>query len=352
MMKLWRPLMLAAALDVTLGLALAAAQTVVVRQAPEGSAVEFVLNTAIVGTATVNAEGDATVTAKPATAKPEMDAYLYVDVCDKRYRVLIVERGTLPPPADTGCDRRQISGLFLVRPVSTLVINVSRTVPTVLLRQGVVDLRAPVQGRTWSPSATGLVIFGGGGVGRTSDFVALACGDVSECSGGGFRPTLTGGATFWFTPFIGVEASYLKPAKFEVTGSGTGFRFTSELDVHVVNLVGKVGVPVGRARIYGQGGATYHRGASITEQTSDATTVTIDGVATTIPGGTQTFELQTDGWGWTYGGGLELWLRPSFALYGEFGRSVIKGSALENADGSLDDNLTVFMAGARIRIGR
>jgi hypothetical protein len=137
-----------------------------------------------------------------------------------------------------------------------------------------------------------------------------------------------------------------------VTGSGSGFRFTSELDVHVVNLVGKVGVPAGRFRIYGQGGATYHRGASRTDQTNDPTTVTIGGVETTIPGGTQTYELQTDGWAWTFGGGLELWLRPSFALYGEFGRAVIKGDALENADGSIDDNLTTFLVGARIRIGR
>lgn len=352
MMKPWRPLVLAAALEVTIGVGRATAQTVIVRGAPPGSAVELVLNSSAVGSATADSAGDATlVVNQPTTAgKTEMDAYVYVDACDNMRRVLLVERGLQPPPQGAGCERRQIVGLFLVRRISTLVVNVTGPNPTVILRQGRFNPRQS-SGRIWT-SPTGLVLFGGGGLAKFRDAAALACGDVTACAGGDFSGAYTVGAAYWFTRFLGAEASYLKPAEVNVDGSGTNFRFNSFLDAHVVTAAGIVGVPIGPVRLYGQAGANYHRATSGTTQTIEDVTVTIEGVTQTIKGGTQTYGLRTAGWGWLFGGGLEAWLTSYIAIYGEGWRAAIKGTALDDAEGSVDDGLTSIVIGARVRIGR
>src|SRR5262245_54055611 len=92
----WRPLALAAALHVVVCVGVAAAQTVIVRRAPAGSKVEFVLNADTIGDAVVNADGDATIVAK-VPGKTDMDAYLYVDTCDALRRIFVVQRGQSPP---------------------------------------------------------------------------------------------------------------------------------------------------------------------------------------------------------------------------------------------------------------
>ena len=350
----WRLLAATAAFVIGAGAGTASAQTVVVRNAPAGSNVEFALNTTTVATATADSTGYATLVGKPqgTPPKPEIDALLYVDTCASLRRVIVVERGQLAAPQDAGCERTPISGLFLVRPVSTIVVDVAGPNPTVLLRQGRFDPRTANVTRNWTPSPSGLVVFGGGGLARFGDVEARACGDVTECSGGGFRGTYTAGATIWFKPFLGVEGSYLKAAKSTVTGSQSNFRFDTVLDAHLVTVAGKAGVPIGPVRIYGQGGANYHWATWGTTQVVDPTTVTVDGVVRTIPGGTQTFGLRTSGWGWLVAGGLEVWLWPSVALYGEGGRAVVKGNAEDDADGRLDDSLIHFVLGARVRIGR
>lgn len=352
MMKRWRPLALAAAIEVTLCIGIATAQTVVVRGALPGSTFEFVLNGTTIGSAAADAAGDATVAVNQATnvGKPEMDAHIYVDLCDKLRRVLVVDRILQPPPESAGCIRTQLVGVFLVRPISTLVVNVAGPNPTVLLRQGSFSLRPP-RVRTWSPP-TGLVLFGGGGLAKFRDAAALACGDVGECAGGDFGGTYTVGADFWITRYLAAEASYLKPAKANVDGSQNNFRFKSFLDAHVVTAAAKVGIPAGRVRLYGQGGANYHRATSGTTQTIDDVTVTIDGVAQTIKGGTQTYGLRTAGWGWQFGGGVEVWLTSALALHGEAGRVALKGAARDDAEGTMDDGLTFILIGGRVRIGR
>ena len=331
--------------------ATASAQTLVVRGAPPNSTVEFVLNASTVGSATVNTEGDAVIASQPDATKPDMDAYIYVDSCAAIRRVFVVERGMLPPAPEAGCNRTQISGLFLVRRITTIVVNVSGALPTVLLRQGSYDLhKGP--GRTWGPSPFGLVLFGGGGLTRFSQTSALSCGDVTECSGDDVGLGYTAGINFWFSRIIAAEVSYTRPAESTADGSGTDFRFNSALDVHVLNIAGKVGIPIKIVRLYGQGGATYHRATWETEQTIDTVTRTTDTGTVTIPGGTQTYRLDTGGWGWSIGGGLEVWLARSFALYTEGGRLALKGSARDGADGSLDEGLTYFVVGGRVRLWR
>ena len=327
----------------------AAAQTLVVRGAPPESTVEFVLNAASVGSAALNAEGDAIIPGKSAATTPDMDASIHVDVCDAVRRVLVIDRAMQPPAPEAGCNRTQISGLFLVKRISTIVVTVSGAIPTVLLRQGSYELhKGPA--RTWGPSPFGLVAFGGGGWTNLSQASALSCGDT-DCSGDDAGLGYTAGADFWFSPYIAAEVSYTKPAESTATGSGSNFRFNSTLDAHVLNIAGKVGVPVKIVRLYGQGGATYHRATWDTQQTIDEITRTTDAGTVTVPGGTQTYSLETGGWGWSFGGGLEVWLARSFALYAEGGRFVLKGSA-RNGEGTLDQGMIYFVAGGRVRLWR
>jgi Outer membrane protein beta-barrel domain len=350
MRKPWRPLALAVVLSVIVGVGVASAQTVVVRQAPPGSTVEFVLNSATVGSGTVNPDGDAIVPAAKgaAVSKPQMDAFIHVDVCGNVRRVIVVERGQVPNPKEPDCERTQVLGLFLIKPVSSLVVNVGGANPTVLLRQGSFSLTPP---RTWRPP-TGLIVFGGGSLTKFSNTTLQACGNASPCSRDDAGFGFTAGAAFWFTPYTAAEGAYLRPSKPTASGSGTAYSFDSDLDAHVVTLVGKVGGPAGPVRLFGQVGATYHRAQFGTTQTMEQTTVTIDGVEQTVPGGTQTYEIETDGWAWTFGGGLEIWVQPSFAIYAEAGRIKMKGEPINDADGTMDEWITTLFVGAKIHIGR
>jgi outer membrane protein with beta-barrel domain len=348
-----RPLALTAAFIVTSGAGAAVAQTVIARGVPADSTVEFFLNTATVGTATPNADGDATIAAGQsfAAGKAEMDAHIYVDTCATVRRVLVVDRNIPPPEPAAGCSRAQVAGLFLVRNISTLVVSVSGPNPTVLLRQGPFTIRTGPP-RTWAASPTGLIVFGGGGFANFGNFSAFACGDVIQCNSDNGGLAWTAGVTLWFKPFLGVEASYLRPAQATPDGSGSNYRFNSFLDAHVVNIAGKIGIPAGPVRFYGQSGVNYHRAKSGTTQTIDDSTVTVDGQTRTIPGGTQNYGIETSGWGWSFGGGTEVWLKRSFALYGEFERSALKGDARDGSEGSMNDHVTAFLFGARIKIGK
>jgi hypothetical protein len=197
-----------------------------------------------------------------------------------------------------------------------------------------------------------LVLFGSGGFSTFSNVINLACGDAPTCGNRDTGVTYSGGVAYWFTPYLAVEGSYLKPAKATADGGGTGYRFNSELDTHVLNLGGNVGVPIGPVRLYGKIAATYHRASFETTETIDDSTVTIDDVPQTIEGGTQSYDLRTGGWGWMFGGGLEAWATPTFAFYAEGGRAVIKGDHLDEGEGAMDDRLLYVLVGARFRIGR
>lgn len=351
----WRLLILAAALIAGPGMRAARAQTVVVTNAAPGAKVEVVLNTTPAGSAQAGADGFATVVAQPpaAGAKKEIDANVHVDSCGGAWRVLVVERGTLPPEPESGCVRSQIPGLFIVRPISTLAVNVSATPPTLLLRQGRFNPAVENAQRTWAPAPTGLVLSGGIGFATFRDAGAFACGDVTTCTADDSGFAYQASVAWWFARFAAAEVGYIRPSEADIAGSQeTRFRFNSFLDAHILTLGGKGGVPIGPVRLYGHGGATRHWATSGTTQTNDPSTVTIDGVTTPIEGGTQTLELKTAGWGWYMGGGLEVWLKPSFALYLDAGRTFIKGDALDDADGRMDDALTQLMIGARVKIGK
>jgi hypothetical protein len=355
MVKGWRLRLGAAVVMLTAAAASAAAQTVYVRGVPQGSTVEALLNTTSVGTTKADAQGDAAIPMNLSAAgkKTEIDALVFVDVCGTdRFRVLVVDRSAPMPAELDGCDRRDLPGLFLVRPVSSIVVNMGGATPRVLLVQGRYSLLPPGPKRFWVPPRAGFVIFGGAGLPSFSDAAAIACGTGASCSGGDSSHALAAGATYWIRPFLAAEASFLRPAKLTVTGSGSNFDFDTTLDVEVFNIVGKVGIPAGPMRFYGQFGGAYHRAVFSTRQTVDDATITVDGVDQTIPGGTQTFALETAGWGMTFGGGAEAWINRYLAAYGEINRTQIKGSPKDDGEGTMDDGLTTFMFGVRLRLGK
>jgi hypothetical protein len=341
-----RPLVMAAALTGTLGTGVAAAQTVFVRNAPAGATAEVVVNGATAGTGTVGEEGNGSVSFSLGQDKTEMDANVFVDICDKVRRVILVDRGRLPSPAAEGCDRRDISGVFWVRPINTLVIDFGGVNPTLLLIKGSYTPPKPheesEEGSSSGPhrqAPTGFVLFGGGGLTTFRDATTIACGNVSNCSGSsGIGYSF--GAAYWFTRFLGAEVTYLNPKTLKIQGGDTAsnFSFTSKLNANLTTIAGVLAAPAGPMRFYGKGGMNYHQATSDTSET--------------IGTATQTFQLKTKGWSWLYGGGAEAWFTRKFGIYGEVGRARVKGDAEVGSTGRLDDRLNYLLFGARLRIGR
>ena len=64
-------------------------------------------------------------------------------------------------------------------------------------------------------------------------------------------------------------------------------------------------------RLYGQGGTNWHESTSTTVQTLEADSTTLN--------------FEAEGWGWTFGGGIEAWVAPRFALYGEVNIARVEG---------------------------
>ena len=351
--RVWPRFALAAALSLVVS-DVASAQTLIVRGIPAGSTVELVINASPAGKTTADTRGDAKLPVPlPAIAKkPEMDAHVFVETCGEIRRILIVERALQPPVRADDCDRRDVTGVFFVRNVSTLVVNMAGINPTMLLVRGSYDLTPRDPTNIVSARRTGIVVFGGGGVSKLSDIESVACGDVTDCSGNGWNVTGTAGAEVWFKPYLAAHFNYLKPARVTIRGSGDTFRFTSDFDADIFTMAGKVGIPVGRTRIFGQVGMNYQSATFSTSQTNDdVTTTTAGGVTLTVKGGTQTFELKTKGWGWSFGGGVEVWLARRFGIYAEASRLRLKGSEIDDGDGLLEDYSKVLIVGARVRIG-
>jgi hypothetical protein len=346
-----RGAVLALAAAVSLWAVPATAQTVKVRNASPGATIEVVYNSAVVATTAADARGAADI-AIPAAGgeRPDIDAYVIVDECSNRRRVLITAQGTTVPPQEAACIRREVQGLFLVKPVSTLVIDVGAAQPTLLLRQQSFDPDAPP--RTWAGAPTGLVLSGGAGLTFLGDTVLLACGTAPECDSDGSGLGYTGSASYWFTPYLAAEVGGLIVGDGKAEGSGAGYRFTSTLESRALTVGGKFGVPVGPIRFFGKGGGAYHRTNFLTSQTIDDVTITVDGIVQTVPGGTQELALETDGWGWYVGGGLEFWLNRYFAIYGDFGRITLEGEPVDDVEGTIDDRAFYLFVGASVRIGR
>lgn len=330
--------LLAMATVMILGMALSgAAQTVMVRGAVPGETIEVMVNGAAAGTGTIDATGVGTATfSLPAgeTARPEMNARLFIDTCGKVRRVHVVEQNQLTPDAQADCTRSDIGGIYWVRHRSTIVVNVANPIPMILLRQGSYN---PNAGGPRRPSPTGVVLFGGGGLAQFPDVFQVPCGTVPECSGDETVGAYTAGATFWITRWLGIEGSYTKPSKLTGAGIFPPFTFTDTIDIHhVVSLVGKLAVPLGPVRLYGQGGGNWHEGTTTTVQTLGTES--------------QTLEFKAEGWGWTMGAGIEAWVAPAFALYAEANMARLKGEAIDNTTATFENRMRTYIFGARVKL--
>ena len=340
-----RLLGMAAALNMSLGVGLAAAQRVMVRHVPVGTEVELVLNGAAVGKGTVGQSGDVTIpfTLPEKDGKAEMDANVFVDACDKLRRVVIADVSRAAPPPADGCERREISGLFWVRRVNTIVIDLAPANPTLLLISGnYTPPPDPVPGQETpesiphAPLPRGFVMSGGGGLTSFQDVISLNCGLLQTCSGDGSPYAYTFGATYWITRNFGVEGTFLHPQKIKISG-GDGFAFDTTMNVDIWNLLGKAGVQAGPMRFYGHGGMSYHQATHVTNQTFGELS--------------QRFEIQTEGWSYVYGGGAEIWVKPRVALFGELDFARVKGKATDDSEFNVDDRARSLIAGIRVHIG-
>jgi opacity protein-like surface antigen len=335
MITSWR-LLVAVALSLVIDAGVATAQTVLVRNAPAGEAVEVVLNATKVASGTVEPSGEVTLPLDLSSiGQTQIDANVFVDICDALRRVIVVERTKLPDPQQPGCNRRDIAGLYWVRPVNTLVFDFGGPAPTMLLIKGAYH---PEQPHEWREAPSGLVLFGGGTWDNLRDAVAIFCGNATQCSGKSTGFGFTAGGTFWIGPRVGFTASYVRPHEVTAQGSDTNVTFNSSIDPQIAIVAGKVGIPIGPVRLYGLAGGNY-------QLSTFSTTQTIDGAS-------QTLAFKTKAWGWTYGGGMEIWLASKFGLYTELNFTKLKGTDEAGGEGRISDLLRFLAFGAVVHIGK
>lgn len=353
----WQLLALVAAVSLTLCAGAATAQTVIVKGAPAGSPTELLWNGATVASAAVGAGGLATLIVPEASAgaAAETEVHIFVDTCGELRRVVMVT-GALAPPAAEACARQSIQGFFVVRRTTSFVVEVATSTAVVWLTQGKVpeswlSAEAAAAAReVYSP--TGLVLFGGAGLALGGNISTTACGSVADCTSKTMRGAWSGGAAYWFGRFVAAEAQYIAPANATVIGSDTALHFNSSLDARLLTLAGLVGGPVGRIKLYGRAGVNRHRAIFSTTQTVDDGSVVVGDATITTPGGTQTLEQRTAGWGYVFGGGGEGWVSKWVAIYADLNRASLKGTSIDVSKTPFSDAVWVAQAGVRVHIGR
>lgn len=332
-------LLVAAALLMAIGSGKASAQTVMVRHVPAGETVEVFLNATKVATAVVDASGGDTrlpLNLRENNAgKTDIDANVFIDVCDKIRKVIVVERGQPAATQEPGCERREILGLYLVRRDNTLVVDLGGANPTMMLIKGSYD---PNRAKTWSASPTGLVVFGGVGRADLRDAVLISCGNAPTCDGHDAGFSYTAGFDLWLKPWVAGTASYFRPPKVTANGSGSNYSFDSTLESNVLIVGGRLGIPIGPVRISGLIGTTFQDSTLTTQET--------------INNASQSFLVETRGWGWIWGPGLEIWTTSWLAIYGEANFGKLKGTPTTGGEVVFDDRLRQFTVGGRVKIGK
>jgi hypothetical protein len=337
-LKAARPLAIAA--GCLLIPALLQAQTLIVRGAPAGQAVELLVNETQLAAGVADEQGDAVI--EWTLPADEMDARISVDICGATHRIRLMDRNLIPKPQEAGCERRDVVGVFWVRPVSTVVVMVDRPIPPVLLRQRdvtIAQLDAPPVPRR---VPTGLVLFGGTGFGSFRDQVSVMCGTVTTCDGDQGGMALAGGAEIWLVRALSLEAALIRPPRPSAEGGGGTFLFESQFEPTLVGtLAVKAGVPIGPMRFYGKGGAVYQRSKMTTEQSMD------DEAGEMV---TLSMAFETRGWGWLAGAGLEGWITQSLGVYAEATTNAFKGKDPGGGEAFADDRMTTIFFGLRMRV--
>jgi hypothetical protein len=356
MPKSLQGLMLVGAIIMALRAVPAMAQTVVVKAAPAGAPIDLVVNSGSPQSATADASGNARLTVSMPAGVDASGVRFYIETCAPRVRVVMVTVGMAVPTAE--CLRTDIPWLFVMRPETSFLVDLEGSSPMVLLRQGSLPRQwmlsstaGPVVDEFAIRPPTGLVLSGQAGLGGFRNILGLACGNAA-CSGDNVKGNFGGAVTVWWSPYLGTQIGFAKPSSVKAAGSGTGFSFNSALDARVVTVAANLGKPVGRARPYGQFGVNHHQALFSQTNKIDDTTITVNGVPTTVTGGTQTSRVRTTGWGWLFGAGTEVWLSHSIGVYAEGQFAWLNGADTAGGTAKTDDYLTIFMVGGRWHFGR
>jgi len=329
----------------------AAAQTVYVRTTP-GLNVELDVNSQKINTLSADAIGTAEFTLNlfPTKDKIEADVHVFADVCGNLRRVILVEAGNEPAPADSGCRRTPVRELLAIRPETSLVVNVDETSATVLIRQGppapwwIGKGPAPSEGgSSWDPVPKGLILGGSIGLGRFSNINTTVCGDASSCTNKKLHADVSADVAFWLTRNLAGAVSYTRLTNVHASGSGTNFTFNTSVDTAVITLGGKVGGQAGPIRLYVMGGANYLLAASTTSETFTA--------SATTTAATGTLAFKANGWGWVAGGGMETWPTSRLGIFLDLKYMKIQGDNTAGKTlGSLKDNVPAVEAGVRLHL--
>ncbi|HEY7286167.1 MAG TPA: hypothetical protein VH497_12025 [Vicinamibacterales bacterium] len=352
-----RSLTLALALGVVLGARTAGAQTVIIQSAPAGAAIDVTFNGTSVATAKADAEGDATLSA--GANRPDTDILIFIDSCADRVRVQLAARGLQPAAALPGCSRVDANSMFMMRSVTTFVIDITPNVsvhvaqgppPPEWLLRGPGAVRKSTMMHGTPPK--GLVLSAGVGGSSFGSIADQACGDVAQCLNTHAGVAFALDAEYWITRFMAAQVGFFQPADVTVNGAPTGYTFDTRVQTRLLTIVGKGGVSVGSARFYGLGGANHHEATFNTTQTISDKTITVNGVNQVVPGGTQSFGQKTSGWSWIAGGGVEGWINNWIGIFGEVDIAQVEGSPVVGTGDGIDEQMRMAFFGIRVHIGR
>jgi hypothetical protein len=164
------------ALSVIVDVSVAAAQTVIVRSAPPGAPIEIQVDGGRTQSVTADANGDATLSVALPSGSTEAAVQVFVDRCEPVVRVQLVRRGVPIPVAGAGCTRGDISGAYLMRSITTFVVDVDQSGGSVHVRQGPPPRSWLSRGELASggretfrwPAANGVTLWAGVGISRDS----------------------------------------------------------------------------------------------------------------------------------------------------------------------------------------
>jgi hypothetical protein len=297
-----------------------------------------------------NGMGDAVITLTRPDKSAEMDARMLVESCDDLRRILI-EPPLAQLPAQGACTRQDSGWLFSVRSETSFVVDLGASQPQVRVRQGSLPSswltrtapgESPSGDSDFGPPGGALVLSGGGGLLNGLSISTPQCGDVADCTLGHYKPVYSAGATWWMSRIVGVHASLTRATDISAEGTATSFNFKTATQLEALNVAGTVGVPAGIARIYGLGGMTYHRATTKTTET-----ILANG---NNPGGTQSLDLRTEGWGLLFGGGVEVWATRRVGFFGEVTRAKLKGDDVKNGPATLDVGALSGVLGIRLTL--
>lgn len=335
------------------------AQTVIVRHVAGQTKVDARVGSGAPVVATTDADGNARIVLH-AVQGADLSAHVLVDVCasPSERHILIVGLQMTAAAVTSGCARKTVGSVFVIRDTTTLVIDMLPETPTVLIAQGtppsewLEDRGQQAAGASATVQPTGIMVFGTGGLTTFGSFGSADCGqNTSNCTSHATKPAATAGAAYWFTPHVAAVVSYTRTRAALANGNGSNYTFTSRLETNVLTVGGQIMASAHHVTFFGRVGGAHHRARWLTSQTTDPTTVTVDGVDQVLQGGTESWDVRTTGWNWSVGAGADFWVSSRVAIVTAFQFAVLKGTDLGGSEAAIDERAPSVQAGLLLRLG-